>query len=131
MDSSKFNLSILKKAASLLESGLKEEQSALVRDAVIQRFEYTYELAWKSMRRYFRLNNQLVEDNVQNLFREAGRQGLIDSVERWFDYQRARNLSSHVYDENVADEVYKMAALLSKDVNVLIQRWEKILGRTD
>ena len=58
MNETEFSLKPLKKAAKTLAEALNEKKTALVRDATIQRFEYTYELSWKTMRRYFNLNNQ-------------------------------------------------------------------------
>lgn len=131
MTEDEFSLKALKKAASTLKEALATKKSALVRDAVIQRFEYTYELSWKTMRRYFKINNQLEEENVQNIFREAGRQKLIESVESWFVYQKARNLTSHTYDEKIAEEVYEVAKSLSVDVDSFIKKLEQVLGRTN
>lgn len=125
-----FSLEPLKKASKTLRDALKEVKTDFIRDAVIQRFKYTYELAWKTMRRYFKLNNQLEEENIQNIFREAGRQKLIGSVEHWFGYQKARNQTSHTYDQNIAEQVYIAAQSLSVDVDDFINRLEKVLGRT-
>ena len=51
----------------------------------------------------FKLNNNLDLFNVKDIFREAGKQGLIDQVESWFESLEARNLTSHTYDETIAD----------------------------
>jgi len=61
------------------------------------------------------------------LIREAGRHGLIDSVEEWFSYHRARNLTSHTYSEKLADEVYQVAKNMEPEVKKLIDKIEKLI----
>lgn len=74
-----------------------------MRDAAIQRFKYTYELAWKMMERHInwaRAERQRAPLVRKELFREAARYGLVPDPVRWFDHQEARNATSHAYDEN-------------------------------
>jgi len=95
-------LTALEKAISLLEVVLqKDGTDDVIRDATIQRFEYTYELAWKILKRYLK-NEALVDETapIKTLYREAVRKGLIDKVESWFAYHDARNLTTHIYDEH-------------------------------
>ena len=74
-----------------LEKALKENKTEYVRDTTIQRFEFTFELSWKILKKYFLANNNVQIDSVKNLIREAGKQNLIESVENWFSYLDARN----------------------------------------
>ncbi len=127
LDLKELNITPLIKASKTLRKALNETKTPLVRDAVIQRFEYTFELSWKSLRRYFKLNNQLDEYNVRNLIREAGRQNLIDSVEQWFEFHKARNLTSHTYNEEIAEQVYQKAVEFSKEVEKLVERLDNLL----
>jgi nucleotidyltransferase substrate binding protein (TIGR01987 family) len=79
-----------------------------IREAAIQRFEYTFELSWKLM-------NSLLSDQgmgsagVKNIIRAAAQLGLIESPTRWFEFAEARNKASHIYKEEVAIEVYMIA----------------------
>ena len=69
--------------------------------AAIQCFEFTYELAWKTMKRL--LNERGVEVNSpKTTFRAAAKEGWIDDPETWFVFQKARNMTSHTYDNDVA-----------------------------
>ena len=108
-NSSDLSLLPFEKALQSLTLVLKEKENAITRDAAIQRFKYTFELSWKVLRRYFKINNNLEIFNVKDIFREAGKQGLIEKVEKWFEYLEARNLTSHTYDEAIADKVYTKA----------------------
>lgn len=122
------SLKPLERASASLRRALTQPKDEFLRDSVIQRFEYTYELAWKCLRRYFEQNQRLTESNVKNLWREAGKQGLIDDVERWFGYHEARNRTSHTYDEAVAEQIYEAARAFADDVEVLIDRLRPLVG---
>jgi len=128
MSKTELSLTSLKQAASSLQDALLPPKTDLVRDATIQRFEYTFELAWKTLRRYFKLNNQFEPNNLKDIFREAGKQRLIDSVEDWFGYLEARNNTVHTYSRAVAEKTYQIAQQFSADVGLLIQRLEALLG---
>src|SRR3954453_6043064 len=117
LDASGFSLNPLKKAAASLRDALQiAPKNDLERDGVIQRFEYTFELAWKTLKRYFQTTSQVEEFNLKNLFREAGKQNLVKSVETWFGYLKVRNETSHVYDRQVAERVFLSAKQFLPDV---------------
>ena len=131
MDINQISISPLKKAADSLTLALQQKKDDFMRDAVIQRFEYTYELSWKLLKRYLEALSNQREYNVRDIFREAGKQGLIDSVENWLIYHRARNLTSHTYDEIIAEETYVAAKAFSEDVLKLISVLERKLSGTN
>jgi nucleotidyltransferase substrate binding protein (TIGR01987 family) len=67
-------------------------------DATIQRFEFTFELLWKTLRRF--LQQEGVDTaSPKNTLRHAYRRGILDQEQLWLDMLRDRNRSSHVYDE--------------------------------
>jgi len=127
MNKEEFSLKPLTKALRSLEDAISKHRDDLTRDAIIQRFEYTFELSWKTLKRYFEFNNNLREDNVKNLIREAGKQGLIDVVEVWFGYHQARNMTSHIYSEPVAKQVFESAKDFAQKCNDLVIRLERLL----
>ncbi|HEX7648088.1 MAG TPA: nucleotidyltransferase substrate binding protein [Noviherbaspirillum sp.] len=95
----------LLKAIARLEEACAQPFSSFIRDAVIQRFEFCWELAWKSLR--LRLQQLGIEAlNPRDVFREALSAGLIHDGNGWSEAQKKRNLTSHTYDEKLADEVY-------------------------
>lgn len=79
--------------------------SQLEKQGLIQAFEFTHELAWNTLKDF------LEESGVQNLYgsrdatREAFKTGLIKNGEVWMNMIQSRNLTSHTYDETVADEI--------------------------
>jgi nucleotidyltransferase substrate binding protein (TIGR01987 family) len=77
----------------------------LALDGTIQRFEFAFELAWKT------LKDALLEEGVETrtpreTLREAYRVGWLDTETAWLQMLRDRNISSHVYSEEVAAEIY-------------------------
>lgn len=120
-----FKLTALRNAVDSLALVLREPKSEIVRDAAIQRFEYSFELAWKTLKRYFKINDKKDIHNVKDILREAGSQGLIGSVENWFEYLEARNLTSHTYDVNTAERVYESARKFALDAESLLVKLSK------
>jgi nucleotidyltransferase substrate binding protein (TIGR01987 family) len=83
---------------------------AFIRDACIQRFEYSYELAHKMLRRHLAATEQtsVQELSFPNLIRLAYQRGLLaQSWDIWSTFRDARNATSHAYNEAKALEVVK------------------------
>lgn len=94
----------LLKAIARLEEACSEPFSSYIRDAVIQRFEFCWELTWKTLK--LRLEQLGVEAlNPRDIFREALSTGLIHDGNAWSEMQK-RNLTTHTYDEKLANDVY-------------------------
>lgn len=94
-------------------SPLGEEIRVVIRAGVIQYFEFAYELCWKFMKRWLGLNaGSAVVDGVsrKELFRLAAEHRLIEETERWFEFHRARNLTSQTYRAETAVEVARSAS---------------------
>ncbi len=127
MKKEKISIEPFRKALNSLTRVLKEPKSDIVRDATIQRFEYTFELAWKLMKRYFESENKTIETSIKGLFREAGKVGLVESVEDWFEYLNSHNLTSHTYQESTAEAVYQVAVRFEKAACFFGDRMEKFL----
>nr|EES52927.1 MAG: nucleotidyltransferase substrate binding protein, HI0074 family [Leptospirillum ferrodiazotrophum] len=125
---SSMNLDPLEKAIGQLKSGIQQSKvdpdNELLRDGVIQRFEYTMDLSWKMIQRYLKHIAQVEESAIRtkkDLFREAGRLGLITNVEAWFGYYEARNETSHTYDPQIAESVFEQAELFLPDAVSLLE----------
>jgi nucleotidyltransferase substrate binding protein (TIGR01987 family) len=134
------DLSSLKKAISSLESAVRvtssretmaalgEEGRQVLRAGVIQNFELSFELYWKFIQRWIRLNKTPADAEPftrKDLFRMAVRYGLVEDPLRWFEYSDARNLTSHAYDEDKARQVFETAVRFLDDARNLLNRLEK------
>ncbi|MGB0680544.1 MAG: HI0074 family nucleotidyltransferase substrate-binding subunit, partial [Polyangiales bacterium] len=86
-------------------SQLNSAQERTIQAGVMQHFEFTYELAWKLMQRWLRINRGPGESEPRtrkDLFRNAARAGLIADPIPWFRYAEARNTTSHTYNASVS-----------------------------
>mgnify|MGYP003592704161 CR=1 FL=1 len=101
-------------------------EKIVLRDGVIQRFEFTFELSWKTLKRYLEEYGLEQVDTMTNreLFRVGFEQGLLDNPEVWFHYLKMRNQSSHLYNETKAAIVFSAARNFLHDVQSLFQRLE-------
>ena len=121
----KLDIAPFSKALTSLKKVLKlDANDEVVRDAAIQRFEYTYELSWKMMERHInwaRAERQGAPLVRKELFREAARYGLVSDPVRWFDHQEARNATSHAYDENKARAVFAAIPAFVVDADHLLK----------
>ena len=105
IESVKLKLNVFKKALSQLEKVLAQPYSEYIRDASIQRFEFTYELAWKALKAYLATLDIIVL-NPKETLKAAYQQGLLTDAKAWGELHQKRNLTSHTYDEKLAKDVY-------------------------
>ena len=78
----------------------------IVMDAVIQRFEFTFETAWKSVKLAAKAVGYECK-SPKGCLKLAYRMGWIKDEERWLELLEARNLTSHTYDQETAVDVYE------------------------
>jgi len=103
----------------LLERSRSVPDDEDIRNACIQRFEYTYELAFKMLKR--QLQQELpAKDELDLLqFKElicvGAEHGLIAMPQRWFNYRDKRNIIPHTYDEEKARKVYSVLPDFASD----------------
>ena len=100
----------LQRLAEALQACDSTPQNTLYRDATIQRFEFSYELAHKMLKRYLEMAaaNPAGIDELAfpDLIRTGSEQGLLRSGwDKWAQYRRARSITSHTYDEVKAKQV--------------------------
>lgn len=133
-------LSSLKKAVSSLDrasqfaaerlsdENISEQESEVVKAAVIQNFEFTYELCWKFMKRWLETNlTPGMMDGItkKELFRYALENHLISDFYTWVEYHEMRNRTSHTYDSTIANEIYQKAKDFLKHSKELLSALEK------
>lgn len=119
--------SLIKALRSLqraVDRSLAEPEDEEVRDAVIQRFEYCYELCWKMLKRILERESPVPAEvdrmSFRELIREGGERGIIAHVEHWMEYRSQRNITSHIYDEEKAASVYGTALRFLPDAQDLL-----------
>ncbi len=99
-----------------------DKTNLIIRDSMIQRFEYTYSIALKMIKRFFS-QGAFVLENIEGMtfnemIRQANKMELLKSnLEKWDDFRQKRNLTSYTYDENVA----KAVALVIEDFAIEVQ----------
>jgi nucleotidyltransferase substrate binding protein (TIGR01987 family) len=67
-------------------------------DLIVKRFEFTYEMSWKALKRYLDFLGTEA-NNPRSVFKEAYAQGIIAEESIWLEMIEMRNLTSHIYDE--------------------------------
>jgi nucleotidyltransferase substrate binding protein (TIGR01987 family) len=98
-------LRLLDTALRRLEGALAQPVNEFVRDSAIQRFEFTFELFWKSLKAYAEESGVEVY-SPRDSVRTAFQLGLIREHPDWFRMLEDRNLTSHTYNEATAETIY-------------------------
>jgi nucleotidyltransferase substrate binding protein (TIGR01987 family) len=95
------------KALRRLEEALAEDLSKgnIVVDGTIQRFEFTFELAWKLGRAILSYNGIAV-DTPRLVIKEAYQAKMIEDGQEWISMLEDRNKTTHIYDEDQAFKIY-------------------------
>ena len=99
-----------KKALEIMKNAMEltatRELTDLEKQGVIQSFEFTFEMAWNVMKDY--LEDQGITDIIgsKNAVRHAFHKGLIEDGQVWMNMIKDRNIASHVYDDETAEELF-------------------------
>lgn len=88
------------------QMGSEEDIDDLLKEGLIQRFEYTHELAWKVMKDYAEYQGYTDIRGSRDAIRKAFEMGLITD-KRWMESIEDRNMTSHNYDDETAEEIYE------------------------
>ena len=139
-DEAKLDLEPLRRALASLEDGLDvvsdaqwfNQQSDKVQNTliagVIQNFEFVYEIGFKMLRRQIEAEaaspTDVDESNFRDVLRVAAEKGLIADVEAWFRYRKMRNITTHTYDHEKAQQVYQGTLLFITDARALLAQLE-------
>lgn len=126
--------SSLGKAIDQLAKGLVEARAEpgreLLRDGVIQRFEYTYELSHKLLRRFLEQTEpspgEIDGASFAELVRLGSERGLVKSDwDVWRTYRTARGTTSHTYDSAKAKQVFALVPAFLEDARALLGAIER------
>lgn len=111
-----------------------DKSNIYMRDSMIQRFEYTYSLALKMIKRYFSQSAFEIENidgmTFNEMIRTANRMELLQSnLEQWNKYREKRNMTAHTYDENIAQDVVSIIPMFKDDAEFLLKRLKENLSK--
>lgn len=97
------------KALKRLKEGLLQydDKNELLRDGISQRFEFTFELAWKTLKEVFEDEGLIGLNSPKSVLKEAYSAGIIEDEKLWMNMLMDRNSTSHMYNENNAIEICK------------------------
>lgn len=111
----------LKKANQRLKEAVRAKPTRMNKDATIQRFEFTFELSWKTIQAYIR-DQGLDCKSPKSCMREGARLEIIENPKDWFEYLKARNFIAHTYNEKLADKVYREAKKFPREIDDLLKQ---------
>lgn len=96
------------KSLMTLEEILREPFSIIVKDATIQRFEYTFEALWKFLKEYLKEREGIISNSPKACFKEIFSSGFLteEDTVRCLEMTDRRNDTSHTYKEEVAHLIY-------------------------
>ena len=95
------------KALDRLKEAFLEQPTPIIIDGTLQRYEFTFELAWKTMKDYLEYNG--LSDNLaspRGIIKLAFQSKIIKNGDIWIEMMLARNELSHLYDEDKSREIY-------------------------
>ena len=110
-----------------------DKTNLITRDSMIQRFEYTYSISLKMIKRYL-ASGAFVFANIDGMtfnemIRQANKMGILRSnLERWDIYRQKRNLTSHTYDEKIAQDVASIIEDFALEAKYLLEKLKEKLG---
>ncbi len=109
MDKLQTKIENYKNAVQRLKEAIGEydiTKSKVVREGAIQRFKFSNELAWKSMREYLIDNGFEQHNSPKSVMQEAFTANYISDGDTWINILNDRNLTAHIYDDATAEEIY-------------------------
>ena len=110
-----------------------DKSNLITRDSMIQRFEYTYSISLKMIKRYLS-SGAFVFENIDGMtfnemIRQANKMGiLLSNLEKWDNYRQKRSLTSHTYDEKIAKDVVSIIEDFALEAKFLLDKLKEKLG---
>ena len=106
------------------ESEIFDDLEEIIKEGLIQRFEYTYELAWNLMKDYAEYQGKTEIKGSRDATREAFKMKLINNSELWMDMLMSRRATSHTYNEDTAEEILQK---IINDYHIEFLEFEKTM----
>ena len=115
-----YSLEKFENAVKRLQESYALPKSDIVRDSCAKRFEFSVELAWKTMKLYLNEKHGVSVQSPKSCVREAYRLNLINYEITWLKMIDWRNDLAHGYEESYADTVYENLTEVMKLLNEVI-----------
>ena len=95
------------KAFNKLKEAVPQGDSDIIIDGILHRFEFTFELAWKTIKDYLEYLGFINKiGSPREIIQNGYKQGIIKDGEKWIKMMLSRNSLSHIYDEKSSREIY-------------------------
>lgn len=122
-------LNKLEESLENIPNEIEETTLQVLIDGTLHRFEFTFELAWKTIKDYLEymgITNKVgsPRENIQLAYK----QGIIEDGEIWIEIMLAKNELSHLYDEQTSRKIYdNIKNRYIKELKKLEEKFEQIL----
>lgn len=134
LDLTSFGLALASLQRAIARWDASQGQDEELRDACIQRFEYTFELSWKMLKRRLELDlpdaHSVDAMNFRDLVRSGAERGLLRDADAWMVFRDKRNITSHTYNAAKAAEVAAVIPSFAVQAAGLLARLQ-VLGAAD
>ncbi len=100
----------------------------IIADSCVKRFEYTFETAWKVMKKYFKLQYSKTEAELtmNNIFRFMEGYGFTSSWLKWKEYYAQRNNTAHEYNSNKSKSLISLIPDFLNELDILLNKWDSL-----
>lgn len=99
-------LATYEQALTTFKEALLEHPSQLERDGAIQRFEYCFDLSWKTLKRFLEKRGLMNLNSPRSVFAAAFAENVIDDEVAWSNILLKRNSSVHTYNQTLAENLF-------------------------
>ena len=121
MDFEQVNIDPLLRAFRKFEEFRRHMRTDQEKAGVIQAFEYSFELVWKTMKKILETRG-LKTNSPRETFRVSALEGFIRDPEVWFAFLLMRNLTTHTYNESEVDKVLSVVVSFSDEVRYFLSQ---------
>lgn len=118
------SLDRLEHAVTRLKEALAEKETSLTIDGTIQRFEFVFELCWKTLQRAL-LEEGLDAKTPREMVTKAYQSGWVENEKLWLQMLKNRNETSHTYNEDLAEKIYNRIPGYYKEFEKILRFLEK------
>ncbi|MEG0086675.1 MAG: nucleotidyltransferase substrate binding protein [Niameybacter sp.] len=121
----------LEKAYNRLQEAcdVYDGQNDMIRDSVIQRFEFSYELSHKVLCEFLKYEGVTLPNTFpRTIYKKAYVSGLLEEEKVWLQLLEDRNATSHIYNEKLADEIAgRICTIYVQEIGGLVKKLKEMI----